>query len=90
MPKKPKYKLKSIAYDKNTIGERIAKIRKEKGLTQKELADKIGISRSLLANYECGWTRLFGDMIAGFAIALEVSTDEILGLKNIDKNQKKK
>jgi transcriptional regulator with XRE-family HTH domain len=90
MPRKPTYKLKNTSNDNNTVGERIARIRKEKGLTQKELADKIGIARSLLANYECGWNRLFDDMVASFAIALEVSADEILGLKNTDKNQKKK
>ena len=37
-----------------TIGERIKKVRKAIGLTQQDFADKIGIKRNSLANYEIG------------------------------------
>ena len=37
-----------------TIGERIKKVRQEKHLTQQELADKIGVKRNTIANYEIG------------------------------------
>lgn len=34
--------------------KRIKQLRKELGLTQQELADKIGIKRTTIATYECG------------------------------------
>lgn len=37
-----------------TVGERIKHLRKNKGMTQKEFADEVGISRSTLAGYETG------------------------------------
>ena len=67
------------------IGNRIAQIRKSRGLTQKELALKIGISRDLLASYELDRIRIYGDMIAQIAIALKVSADDILNIKNRSK-----
>lgn len=36
----------------DTLGERIKHVRKDKGLTQKEFAEKLGIARSTLAGYE--------------------------------------
>ena len=36
------------------LGKRIAALRKEKGLSQYELADRLGFSRGKLANYEQG------------------------------------
>jgi transcriptional regulator with XRE-family HTH domain len=71
----------------NKIGAKIAQIRTEKGLTQKELADKLGIQRSLISDYEQGRIRIYDGMIARIAIALNVSTDELLGLKkNINRH----
>lgn len=34
--------------------DRITQIRKEKGLSQQEFADKLNIKRGTIANYECG------------------------------------
>ena len=88
MPRKMKQKLKSIYNNEdNTIGKRIARLRKEKGFTQKELAEKIGINRSLMCDYEIGRIRIYSEMIARIAIALNVSTDNILGVKNIGNNK---
>ena len=72
----------SYKLNENAIGERITKIRNEKGLTQKELADRVGIKRALISDYERGKVRIYGDMVALIAVALRVSTDEIIGLKN--------
>lgn len=82
MPQKTKFKLKPLNIGKETIGERIAKIRKEKGFTQSELAKKIGITRSHVSKYEIGWTRLYDEMLIRFAIALDVSLDYLVGLKD--------
>jgi transcriptional regulator with XRE-family HTH domain len=90
MPQRPKENLVKLNLNSETIGQRIARIRKEKGLTQKQLAEKIGITRPRLSNYEIDRIRLFDEMVIRFAIALEVGTDEILGFKNTDKNKKSK
>lgn len=80
MPRKPKSQLKPLRTDHSeTIGERIARIRKSKGLTQAELAEKIGIESFLVSDYERGRIRLYDQMLAHFAIALGVSADELLG-----------
>jgi transcriptional regulator with XRE-family HTH domain len=39
-----------------TIGDRLRKAREDRGLTQPELADLIGVSRSTVGNYEVGQT----------------------------------
>jgi transcriptional regulator with XRE-family HTH domain len=61
-------------------GERIAKLRKLHGLTQEELAAKMGINRSTIANYEAGRLRIYASMLKRFALALRVTSDELLGL----------
>lgn len=82
MPRKSKTKLQPLPLSsKEPIGKRIARIRKEKGYTQQQLADKIGIIRNLVTDYEIGKLRLYDEMVSRFALALGVSADEILGLK---------
>ena len=81
MPHVSKTKLPQLNLGSESIGERIARLRKERALTQQELADKIGINRVLVTDYERGKIRLYDEMVARFAIALGVSADDILGLK---------
>lgn len=40
--------------DSIEIGNRIRKLRESKGLSQKELAEKLGTSASSITMYECG------------------------------------
>jgi transcriptional regulator with XRE-family HTH domain len=68
--------------DEKTIGLRIRDIRKRRGFTQAELAEQLGVDQTLVSNYERGAVRLHGALVAGFAKALRVSADEILGLKD--------
>ena len=70
----------NINIDSTKIGKRIASIRKQKGLTQKELSEIIGIKQTLVSDYETGRVRMFAEMIGRFAIALNVPADQILGL----------
>jgi transcriptional regulator with XRE-family HTH domain len=58
--------------------ERLARLRKERGWTQVELAERIGITQTLLSDYERGRLRLNADIVVQFANALEVTTDELL------------
>jgi transcriptional regulator with XRE-family HTH domain len=37
-----------------TIGEKIAELRKAKGLSQKDLADKLSVSNKTISKWECG------------------------------------
>jgi len=80
MPKKPD--LPPLNLYEESLGHRIGLIRKKKGLTQQELADKIGISRSLLSNYEIDRNRLYDEMLIRLAIALDVSLDYLVGFKD--------
>ena len=61
-----------------TPGERLARLRKERGWTQVELAERVGITQTLLSDYERGRLRLNAEMIVRFANALETTTDELL------------
>lgn len=54
-----------------------------------ELAERTGIIQGLISDYERGKLRLSAEMAVRFALALEVSTDELLGLKAGAKNAKK-
>ena len=72
-----------IHIDSLEIGKRIAATRKQKGLTQKQLSEIIGIKQTLVSDYETGRVRMFAEMIGRIALALEVQTDELIGLDRI-------
>ena len=57
---------------------RIKEIRKSKGITQQELADKIGISQGHVARLESGASEMTISQISQFAKALGVEPWEIL------------
>jgi transcriptional regulator with XRE-family HTH domain len=81
MPRKSQLKLPPLDLGSESLGERLARLRKQKGFTQVELAKQMGIIQSLISDYERDRLRPHPDMIARFAIALHVSADEILGLQ---------
>jgi transcriptional regulator with XRE-family HTH domain len=64
------------------IGKRLRELRKRRGLTQAVIAEQLGIDQTLVSNYERGVARLHGALVGGFARALRVSADVILGLKD--------
>ncbi len=65
-----------------TLGKKLRTLRLRLGMTQAELAGKIGIKQPMLSLYERGDVRLTALLLAGFARALGVTTDEILGLQH--------
>jgi len=73
-----KLSLPPIDWGKETIGQRVARIRKERGYTQVELAARIGILQTLVTDYENDRLRLTAEMAVRFAMALDVSLDELL------------
>jgi transcriptional regulator with XRE-family HTH domain len=78
MPRRSKLKLMPLPQSDETPGQRLARIRRERGFTQIELAEKTGLVQALVSDYERGKLRLNADMILRFATALEVSTDALL------------
>ena len=78
MPRISRLKLAPIDPGPETIGQRVARIRKERGYTQKEVAERIGLIQALVSDYENDKLRLNADMILRFAEVFEVSTDELL------------
>jgi transcriptional regulator with XRE-family HTH domain len=60
-----------------TIGQKIKQIRKEKGLTQKELAQKLGFTSQNLAQYENGKRLPKTETLKKIANVLEVSIFEL-------------
>lgn len=60
-----------------TIGENIRKIRKEKNLTQSELAQKIGISYQQIGQYETGKRKPKKETLTKIAKALSVSVADL-------------
>jgi len=57
-------------------------IRKKRGITQVRLVEIIGIGQTLISSYEVGRITLSAEMLFRLARALNVSSDEILGVGN--------
>ena len=60
------------------IGQRIRKKRKAQGLSQEDLAEKIGISTTHMSHIETGNTKLSLPVFVSVADALNCRTDELL------------
>src|SRR5579863_4247312 len=58
--------------------ERVARLRKEWGFTQVALAEKVGIIQTIVSAIETNVLKLSAEMAVRFAMALEVSTDDLL------------
>lgn len=64
-----------------TIAQRLQRLRREKGVTQAELAELLGVSQPIVSDYERGELRLHGELIVKLAEILNCSADELLGLQ---------
>jgi transcriptional regulator with XRE-family HTH domain len=64
-----------------TIGKKLQSIRKRRGLTQKELGEKIGLTREAIASYEVGRSNLMFTTLLDITAALRINVNEILGLE---------
>lgn len=65
---------------RSALGARIAALRERDGLSQTQLADKIGIGQQTLAYWERRAVVLKPAQIEAIAVALGCSAQEILGL----------
>lgn len=74
----PEYKGQSSK--PTSFGERLRQIRKEMGETQDEFAARIGTSKQVLSRYETGQRIPKISLVEGYAKALYVSVDYLMGV----------
>lgn len=66
----------------NSIGNRIKTTRKNKGLTQQQLAQRLGVTKALISAYENLTRKPSLDILVRLSNILNCSTDYILGVDN--------
>lgn len=73
--------------DKKIIGEKISSLRKEKGLTQKELADRLGVTDKAISKWETGVHFPDIAIMESLAEELEITVSELLGFEDATKEE---
>ena len=73
-------------FDMQKIGNNISRLRKQKQMTQLELADKLNISYQAVSNWERGISMPDISKLGELSELFDVSIDEILENKRISKN----
>lgn len=63
------------------LAENLVAARKARGLTQVQLADAIGTTQRAISSYESGISYPAPPTLAALAKELELTTDELLGVK---------
>lgn len=72
------------------MADRIQSLRKAKGMSQEELADKIGVSRQAVSKWESGQSTPDSEKIIIMSELFEVTTDYILkGIESVSATNKK-
>lgn len=59
------------------LGEKIQRVRKNKGITQEELADRVGVQMTTISNIERGATDTSVYTIFKIALALKIHIKEL-------------
>ena len=62
------------------LGNRLAELRKQHGLSQEDLADKLGVSRQAISKWERGEASPDTDNLIELAKIYNISLDDLLGL----------
>lgn len=73
--------------DEKAFGRRLQEIRKRRGLSQVEVALRLGIHQSLVSQYERGYLRLHGALLVRLAQVLQTTPDQILAVKQFKENE---
>lgn len=71
-----------IIFDANRIGKKIAAARKEKNMTQNDLADQLGVSYQAVSNWERSRSLPDIDKYADLARILDLDLDDLLNSQN--------
>ena len=69
--------------ERSIFGQCMLQLRKEKGWTQEELGEKVGLSGRMIAHYERLGEQIPVNHLINFARTFGVSFDRLLGLKPI-------
>ena len=64
---------------KETFGQRLSRIRKEKGFTQNEIADKVGVTSQAVSKWENDLASPDIDILLKLSEIFDISVDELLG-----------
>ena len=72
--------------DQEKIGKFISKVRKEKNITQEQLADKLHITNRAISKWENGLSVPDADLLIRLSEILEVSVSDLLGT-NIEEKE---
>lgn len=78
MPRRRSPSATAAAPPSDGFGSRLAQLRKQRGLTQVELAERVGISQPLLSYYENESQSVPTWLLAQLAETLDVSLDELV------------
>ena len=64
------------------LGERLKELRKQQGLTQVQVAERLGLSKAVISSYEVASRHPSYDILIKMAAIYGVTTDYLLGLDN--------
>ena len=73
--------------DAEYTGKKIAELRKEKGFTQKELANKLHVTDKAVSKWECGINFPDLGLMEELAVALDTTPSTLLGLEEASKEE---
>lgn len=74
--------------DSLSFGEKLQEIRREKGLTQHDLAEKLNTSQRMIAHYEKKGNRPRIDKVKTLAEALNIKIEDLTGDSTSEKKTK--
>jgi transcriptional regulator with XRE-family HTH domain len=69
-------------FNMRLVGERIKELRNGASMSQACLAEKIGVHQNTLSQYENGTSKMSIEVLFSLAIALDTTTDYLLGLND--------
>lgn len=75
---------KGVPMDNNILGERIKTLRIKRKISQKALAERLGITQAALSNYEKGTRQPSIDQLVSIAKGFNTSVDYLLGISNVE------
>ena len=64
------------------LSDRLKQLRIHKGLTQEQLAKRLGVTRGALSMYESGLRQPSYDVLIEYSLVFNVSCDYILGVEH--------
>ncbi len=70
------------------IKRKIAELRKEYGLSQKQLAEKLNMSRTGLASWEQGLAEPSIEALKKICVVFNISADELLEIETAEERKK--